>query len=160
MNEKVGKKPWFKKWWVWVLAVVVVGVIASQMGSEEKEQGKGQNNKPADEWVTIIDFNGDLSNNNKEALSDVFELNGKEIRVTYSISASSTTGTALIYLLPEGTTKSTDADGNLDISIQDISTIGSKTNEKKTLTKEAGKYYIDINTSSVDSYKIKIEEKK
>jgi hypothetical protein len=152
MNEK---KQWYKKWWVWVIiGIVVVGSYFYSIGNDEEEK------KSADEWTTIIEFNGNLTDSNNEALSDTFKLNGKEIRVTYSIVTTETTGTALIYILPEGRTKSTDVDGNLDVAIQDVSSIGNKTNEQKTFTKEAGKYFIDINSSSVESYKIKIEEKK
>jgi hypothetical protein len=154
MNEKSEKKQWYKKWWVWVIiGVVVVGSYFYSIGNDEEKE------KLTDDWTTVIEFNGNLSDSNKEAISNIFELNGNQIRVTYSIATTETTGTALIYILPEGRTKSTDVDGNLDIAIQDVSTIGNKTNEQKTFTKDAGKYFIDINSSSVESYKIKIEEK-
>lgn len=150
------KKGMVQKWWIWVIiGVVVVGSALSQTDNDKEEKKTA-----TDEWVTIIEFNGNLSDSNREALSDIFELNGNEIRVTYSIATTSTGGNALIYILPEGWTKSTDADGNLNVSVQDISAIGDTTNQQKTFTKEAGKYFIDINSSSVQSYKIKIEQKK
>jgi len=137
-------------------------------GCSENSTGAGTESKTSTstadktkaEWTTVIDFDGGFSDGKTEAFSDVFELTGGEVRITYDLVTTSAGGNAMIYVLPEGWTKTKDADGNLKVSVQDVTAIGDKTGEQKTVKKDAGKYFIDINTSSVESYKIKIEEKK
>lgn len=111
------------------------------------------------EWKTIME----LSGTEQEKLSEVFTLNGGSVRIKYEIETETKgeavdSGTSLIYILKDGTTKAKDADGNLRIATQDVTVIGSK-NAVEIVQKEAGNYYLDINTSSVKSYKIIVEEK-
>lgn len=137
------------------------GEESSAGGAESKvSEPASEANEPKEEWVTVIEFNGSFSDNETEAFSDVFEVTGGELRITYDLVTTSVGGNALIYILPEGWTKTKDGDGNLKVSVQDISAMGNKSGEQETIKKDAGKYCIDINTSSVESYKIKIEEKK
>ena len=35
MAESTEKKPFYKKWWVWVIAVIILGAIGSQQGGED-----------------------------------------------------------------------------------------------------------------------------
>ncbi|MDR2736080.1 MAG: hypothetical protein LBB49_00775 [Gracilibacteraceae bacterium] len=135
--------------------ILLLMISMSLVGCDENSSGIN-----GEEWETVIEFNGSFTDDNKEAFSDEFELTGGELRVTYDLVTTSTGGNAMIYILPEGWTKTKDANGDLKISVQDISAIGNKTGEQVKIKKEAGTYFIDINTSSVDSYKIKIEEKK
>lgn len=110
------------------------------------------------EWKTVIVFEGTFEGSDRMADSKVFELTGGRTRVTYDLVTTSVGGNALIYVLPEGWTMTQDANGNLKISVQDITAIGDKTNEQKTIRKDPGRYHIFINSSSVESYKIVIEE--
>ncbi|MDR1630677.1 MAG: hypothetical protein LBS36_10775 [Oscillospiraceae bacterium] len=136
------------------------GSSGENLTSQSETQETGKTTNPQEEWVTLIEFDGTFAGDDKEAFSDVFEVSGGNLRITYDLVTNSTGGNALIYILPEGWTKTKDSEGNLKVSVQDISAVGNKTGEQKIIKKDAGKYFIDLNSSSVKSYKIKIEEKK
>lgn len=38
MEKKLEKKPVYKKWWFWVIVILVIGAIGSSMGDEEAEK--------------------------------------------------------------------------------------------------------------------------
>lgn len=48
-KEKV-KKPFYKKWWVWVIAIIIVGALAT--GGEEDTASEGQENAEAEATST------------------------------------------------------------------------------------------------------------
>jgi len=140
------------------------GDLDSGSSSENSNSSTATSNEPIDDgWKVVYEFNGTFENNKTEASSAVFELSGGQVRITGEIGVTSTGGNALIYVLPEGWTKTADADGNLKISSQDLMIIGVEEGAKsgeEIVEKEAGKYFIDLNSASVKDYKIKIEEKK
>lgn len=109
-------------------------------------------------WTTIGEFSGDFSDGSREALSDIFALSGGQVRISYEVTATSVGGNALIYVLKEGATKTTDENGAFSIATQDIMVMGTNTGSQ-IIKKDAGNYYIDINTADISNYKIVVEEK-
>jgi hypothetical protein len=51
MAESTEKKPFYKKWWVWVIAVIILGAIGSQQGGDE--DAPGERAKLADDPVIL-----------------------------------------------------------------------------------------------------------
>lgn len=149
-----------------IIALVILGTIGVAFG-DTKESGTNSSStqntsetaqntpeKP-NSWQVVKEF----SDTKEEGISDSFSLTGGKVRITYTVEASTDTGTALIYLLKDGTTKTKNEAGELDVAVQDASTIGSRSSSK-VIDKPAGNYYIDVNTSSVKSYTVKVEEQK
>lgn len=162
MDKNTNSKAWYKKWWVWVIAVVVLLGIAGAVSPDETEdktanQGKTNTTQAAEskEWVKVSELTG----NAQEMNGEVMELTTGAARVKYTVNAASDSGTAFIYLLPEGWTSTKNAQGEMNISAQDIMTIGSKSSEE-VIKKPAGKYYLYVNTSSIIDYTVTVEEQK
>jgi hypothetical protein len=160
-------KNWFAKHKILTVVgvLVVLGILGSLFGNTEESsnsstQNSGQSqssdvSKSPMKWQTVKEF----SDTKEEGVSDSFTLSGGKIRITYDVKSDSSTGTALIYLLKDGTTKSQDENGELDVKVQDVSTIGNKSGNE-LVDKPAGNYFIDVNTSSITSYTVKVEEQK
>lgn len=149
-----------------IIALVILGTIGAVFGDTKDTSTNSSSTQNASEtaqntsetpnsWQVVKEF----SDTKEEGISDSFALSGGKVRITYTVEASTDTGTALIYLLKDGTTKSQNEAGELDVAVQDASTIGSKSSSK-VVDKPAGNYYIDVNTSSVKSYTVKVEEQK
>lgn len=147
-----------------VIVLVILGTIGALFGDTKETNTNSSSNQNAPEtaqntsetpnsWQVVKEF----SDTKEEGISDSFALTGGKVRITYTVEASTDTGTALIYLLKDGTTKTKNEAGELDVAVQDASTIGSKSSSK-VIDKPAGNYYIDVNTSSVKSYTVKVEE--
>lgn len=89
------KKPWFKKWWVWLLAVVVIGGIGQAMGqggSSQTNSGQAassQSSSPVaakakltldDGWTVdksdgyVVYVNGYVSNNTDKAITNYVQI--------------------------------------------------------------------------------------
>jgi len=62
-------------------------------------------------------------------------------------------------MLPEGSTITKNSKGEMDVAVQDVTTIGNKSGEQVT-QKPAGNYYLYINTSSIKDYSITVDEQK
>lgn len=162
MDKNTNNKAWYKKWWVWVIAVVVLLGIAGAATPEDTENKTANQQESATtkteepkEWVKVSELTGST----REANGEVMELTTGAARVKYTVNAASDTGTAFIYLLPEGWTPTKNAQGEMNISAQDITTFGSKSGEE-VLKKPAGKYYVYVNTSSIIDYTVTVEEQK
>lgn len=55
MEKKLEKKPIYKKWWFWVIVILVIGAIGSSMGDEEAEKVDRQaETKEADSKETEV----------------------------------------------------------------------------------------------------------
>ncbi len=162
MDKHNSKKAWYKKWWIWVIIVLALAFIGNVIGSETPtEETANSGEEKAKEvaepkkWVKVSELTGD----NKEKSGEVFALSGGNIRVKYTVNTVSDSGTAFIYLLPEGWTTTRNAQGEQNIAVQDITTIGTQSDEK-IMQKPAGNYYLFINSSSVRDYVITVEEQK
>jgi hypothetical protein len=106
--------------------------------------------------VQVAELSGDLD----EMMGDAFTLSGGSVKIRYDVKSSEASGTALIYLLKDGATKAQDENGDIKVASYDVMAIGNKSG-KAIVKKDAGKYYLDINTSAaVDSYPVTIFEKK
>ena len=109
-----------------------------------------------DDWVALESFEFRFVDDTTRLESNVFELSGGEVRLSYEVVATSVGGNALIYLLPEGATLATDAAGNLSIAVQDVTAIGNR-DGTQVVERDAGMYYLLVNTSSVESVLITVE---
>lgn len=49
MSKEKIKKPFYKKWWVWVLAIIIIGGIGSSLGGEEEATTKDNQSKATEE---------------------------------------------------------------------------------------------------------------
>jgi hypothetical protein len=153
-------KPWYKLWWIWAIVIAVlsgVGYVANpDSANKSNSSDSTTTNTPVPkQWTKVSELSGDL----KEKSGDVFTVAGGNIRIKYAVNATSDSGTALLYLLPEGSTITKNAKGEMDIAVQELTTIGNKTGEK-IVQKPQGNYYVYINTSSVKDYAITVEEQK
>jgi uncharacterized membrane protein len=160
MDKSINSKPWYKKWWIWVAVVVVLSVIGyvtnPDSANKSNSDSATSNETPAPkQWTKVSELTGDL----KEKSGDVFAVAGGNLRIKYTVNTTSDSGTAMLYLLPEGSTTTKNGKGELDVAVQDITTIGTKSGEK-VLQKSQGNYYLYINTSSIKDYSITVEEQK
>jgi hypothetical protein len=149
-----------------VITLLILGTIGAVFGDTKDSSTSSSSTQNSSEtaentseepnsWQVVKEF----SDTKEEGISDSFALSGGKVRITYTVEASTDTGTALIYILKDGTTKTKNEAGELDVALQDASTIGSKSSSK-VVDKPAGNYYIDVNTSSVMSYTVKVEEQR
>ncbi len=161
-------KNWFVRHKVWTVMIVllILGTIGAVFGDTKETTTNSSSTQNGSEtaqntpeepnsWQVVKEF----SDTKEEGISDSFALTGGKVRITYTVEASTDTGTALIYILKDGTTKTKNEAGELDVAVQDASTIGSKSSSE-IVDKPAGNYYIDVNTSAVKSYTVKVEEQK
>lgn len=160
MDKNNNSKAWYKKWWIWAIVIVVLGAIGYAANPDAANKSSSSNpttsNTPAPkQWTKVSELTGDL----KEKSGDIFAVSGGNLRIKYTVNTTSTSGTAMLYMLPEGSTTTKNSKGELDVAVQDITTIGTKSGEK-VLQKPQGNYYLYINTSSVKDYSITVEEQK
>jgi hypothetical protein len=154
-------KTWYKKWWIWAIVIVVLGTIGYAANPNGTNKSDGSNSTTSDEapapkqWTKVSELIGDTA----QKSSDVFTVAGGNLRIKYMVNTTSDSGTAMLYLLPEGSTTTKNSKGELDVAVQDITTIGNKSGEK-VLQKPQGNYYLYINTSSIKDYSITVEEQK
>jgi hypothetical protein len=150
---------------IWAAIVLLAALsvpgcgMAGSYGSNTSSAGDSEADHET-EWTTVAQLIG----TQKDDVSEVFDLAGGNVRITYDINTITRdkiidSGTSLIYILPEGNSKTMNMDGIMEIAVQDITTVGSRQNEQITVEKPAGSYYIEINTSSVESYSIRVEER-
>lgn len=147
-----------------VSVVVLLGVIGALTDKDEPETGvnatqsetqattQEQTAKPI-EWKKLLEFSPDGA----AGSSGVFKASGNPIRITYTTVSTSTGGNAMIYMLEKGTTVSQDANGNIRVAQADAMAFGTKTSSQ-TIQKAAGEYFIDVNSSSISSITITVEE--
>jgi len=159
MNQQNNSKPWYKTWWVWAIIIValgVIGYIANPSGTEQASTEQGHNSPATTpkQWTKVSELSGDT----KEKSGDV-AVAGGNVRIKYTVNTTSDSGTAMLYLLPEGSTTTKNSKGELDVAVQDVTTIGNKTGEQ-VIQKPAGNYYLYINTSDVKDYSITVDEQK
>lgn len=153
-------KPWYKKWWIWAVVIVVLGTIGYVANPDAANKSNSNNpttsNTPTPkQWTRVSELIGDTA----QKSGDVFAASGGNLRIKYTVNTTSDSGTAMLYLLPEGSTTTKNSKGELDVAVQDITTIGTKSGEK-VLKKPQGNYYLYINTSSIKDYSITVEEQK
>lgn len=99
-------------------------------------------------WTTIQTLEG-----TSDSASQVFELSGAEAQLSYDFKGSSDMVIAAIYLEKEG--KDISKDGAIPLVM--LNKAGSNVT---ALHKGAGKYYLDVRAGNVDSWTVKIEEKR
>ena len=103
---------------------------------------------PAKKWATVQSLEG-----TSDSASQVFELTGAEAQLSYNFTGSTDMVVAAIYLEPEG--KDITTDGGIPIVM--LSKPGSNV---IALHKTPGKYYLDVRAANIDSWTVKIEEKR
>lgn len=160
MGKNSNSNPWYKKWWIWAIAIIAIGVVGYVLEPNPAQQADTaiSRNPPVTkpkEWTRVSALTGDT----KQKSGDVFSTSGGNLRIKYTVNAMQDSGTALLYLLPEGSTTTKNSKGDMDVAVQDITTIGTKTDER-IIQKPAGNYYLYINTSSIKDYSIAVEEQK
>lgn len=160
MNENQSKS-WYKKWQIWVAIVVVLGIIGyvtNPDGAQKPKDTKSDTSAqtiPPKQWTKVSELTGDIA----QKSGDVFTVSGSNVRIKYTINSVSDSGTALLYMLPEGSTITKNSKGEMDVAVQDVTTIGNKSGEQ-VIQKPAGNYYLYINTSSIKDYSITVDEQK
>ncbi|MDJ0312722.1 TM2 domain-containing protein [Arthrobacter sp. H35-D1] len=121
--------------------------VAEQEPVKEEPAAK----EPAAEatWVEVVALSGTA-----DQASQVFELSGKETRMVYEFLGSDPDmAIAAIYVEKEG--KDIMVDGGVPV------VMASKPESNTTaLHKKAGKYFLDVKAANLDSWTVKIEEKK
>lgn len=101
------------------------------------------------QWTEVASLSGTAG-----AASQVFELTGAEARMTYEFTGSDPEMVVVaVYLESEGTDIATD--GALPLVM--LSKPGASTT---ALHKNPGKYFLDVQAANLDSWTVKIEEKK
>ncbi|MDO5753310.1 TM2 domain-containing protein [Arthrobacter sp.] len=100
-------------------------------------------------WTEVVSLSGTA-----DQASQVFELSGKETRLVYEFTGSDPDmAIAAIYLEKEGTDIA--VDGGIPV------VMASKPESNTTaLHKKAGTYFLDVKAANLDSWTVKIEEKK
>jgi len=160
MNENQSKS-WYKKWQIWVAIVIVLGMIGyltNPEGTQKPKDTKSDTSAkttPPKQWTKVSELVGDTA----QKSSDVFTVSGSNVRIKYTVNSISDSGTALLYMLPEGSTITKNSRGEMDVAVQDVTTIGNKSGEL-VVQKPAGNYYLYINTSSIKDYSITVDEQK
>jgi len=159
--DKQQSKSWYKKWQIWVAIVIALGIIGyaanpdgTQKPKDTKSDTSAQSTSPK-QWTKVSELVGDTA----QKSGDVFTVSGSNVRIKYTVNSTSGSGTALLYMLPEGSTITKNSKGEMDVAVQDVTTIGNKSGEQ-VIQKPAGNYYLYINTSSIKDYSITVDEQK
>lgn len=159
--DKAQSKPWYKKWQIWTAIVAVLAVIGYLTNPDGIQKSKdaatnaSAQTTPPKQWTKVSELVGDTT----QKSGDVFTVSGGNVRIKYMVNSASDSGTALLYMLPEGSTITKNSKGEMDVAVQDVTTIGNKSGEQ-VLQKPAGNYYLYINTSSIKDYSITVDEQK
>ncbi len=159
MNQE--SKSWYKKWQIWVAVIVVLGIIGyitnpdGTQKSKDTKSGTSAQATPPKQWTKVSELVGDTA----QKSGDIFTVSGGNVRIKYTVNSTSDSGTALLYMLPEGSTITKNSKGEMDVAVQDVTTIGNKSGEQ-VIQKPAGNYYLYINTSSIKDYSITVDEQK
>jgi len=137
------KKPFYKKWWVWVLAVFVFFIIIGSLGNGNNTANNSSTDKTATEtstqntpaqpktWQKVIEL---TTNANKQ--SETFHLDGGQQKVVYTTTGGGAT-LCSIYVMDEGT--SLDEIGGFPIV-----TIDGTSSDETMMRKKQGDYYLDV----------------
>lgn len=100
-------------------------------------------------WVEVVALSGTA-----DQASQVFELSGKETRMVYEFTGQDPDfAMAAIYLEKEG------ADITVDGGIPLVMATTPESNTT-AVHKKAGKYFLDVKAANLDSWTVRIEEKK
>lgn len=100
-------------------------------------------------WVEVVSLSGTA-----DQASQVFELTGKETRMVYEfIGSDPEMAIAAIYLEKEGT------DITVDGGIPAVMLSKPESNTT-AVHKKAGQYFLDVKAANLDSWTVRIEEKK
>jgi|GEM_PF-1385501 len=159
--DKMQSKPWYKKWQIWTAIIVVFGIIgylANPDGAQKTKDARSDTNAQTTspkQWTKVSELVGDTA----QKSGDIFTVSSGNVRIKYTVNSASDSGTALLYMLPEGSTITKNSKGEMDVAVQDVTTIGNKSGEQ-VLQKPAGNYYLYINTSSIKDYSITVDEQK
>lgn len=157
------KQNWFARHKILtgVLIVIVLAVIGSSLGGSETPTTNNTNTSNASdsnqeaqaEWKVVAELSG--TEDSKQTAP--FTLKEGDVRVRYEIEGKTDTSASLLYLLKEGTTKSTNERGELEVASAVDTVIGSKSGQKIS-KQHAGNYYLEINASEIFNYKVFIEQ--
>lgn len=79
MSNETKKKPFYKKWWVWVIAVVLLFGIVGSMG--EEESGEQSNNSSSSNSVGSGSSNENTDNSNSNGESEKSATIGTPLKV-------------------------------------------------------------------------------
>ena len=82
--EKV-KKPFYKKWWVWLLAFIIIGALASQ-GAEEDKAEPASTEPTSVEEESPEETNTDTENDNESDVETTVEDETNESEVTVELT--------------------------------------------------------------------------
>lgn len=135
--EQAIKKPFYRKWWIWVIAVLVLfyfigsaGNPSSSQPSASTENGQAvQETAGQKQYVEIMKFNG-----NGQKKSEPFTITGSRFKIAYDCKGdtSATYCGAFVFkvgsVLPQGVMNS------------------PKPVKDETIIYGSGEYYIDANT--------------
>lgn len=138
-------KPFYKKWWVWVIAIILLIAIFGG-GNNSATTPTSNNSSESDsdttvetqkEWVEVIEV---TTTANKD--SETFTLEGGQQRLSYNLGQSSF-ASCMIYLEKEGHDIATQ--GGFPVVM--VSESGS---DNTILRKAKGDYYISVNTANAE----------
>lgn len=101
------------------------------------------------QWVEIASLSGTA-----DQASQVFELSGKETRMMYEfVGADPEMAIAAVYVEKEGTDIM--VDGGIPVVM-----LSKPESNTTALHKKAGKYFLDVKAANLESWTVRIEEKK
>jgi len=123
--------------------------IVESYPTDEIEPSEGE-----EEWNFVTELSGEVD----RLESDIFTLQGTEVKIIYDIIAEEVSGNALIYILEEGATLSQNAAGELEIASHDRLVVGTNTGEI-IVEKYPGSHYLLVNSSSLESFTVRIYER-
>jgi hypothetical protein len=133
-QEVKTKRPFYKKWWVWVIAVVVLLMIAGANGDSQKTQKSDDATTAASQkqYQQIFTFSG-----NGAKKSEPFTIQGDRFKIAYDCKGNSVTlCTAFVFKVGSSLPQ---AIMNSQQPVKDETIIYSNLAGK-------GEYYIDANT--------------
>ena len=100
-------------------------------------------------WVEVVSLSGTA-----DQASQVFALSGKETRMVYEfIGADPDMAIAAVYLEKEGSDIA--VDGGIPVVM-----LSKPENNTTALHKKAGNYFLDVRAANLDSWTVRIEEKR
>lgn len=130
-NTYVEIKPWYKKWWIWVLAVVVIIFLFGSLGGKNTKNSESKKNSGNNTTVEKTE-NQTTKNNEFSFGNDIFKTNKLSYKITKVTTMNGTDSNKKVLVLETDITNNTKKDVNINSDANAYEYIHAYQNTDKT----------------------------